>query len=56
MPDQQPGVHEVRIVIEGKVPLEPVAKKGRGVPVLSAVPFQREQAIRWFVPVPSNEG
>lgn len=56
IPKLSPGVHEARVVVEGKVPIEAEVTKGRAAPALSAVPFRREQVIRWLVPGKPKDG
>lgn len=46
----QPGMHEIRIVVEGQVPVEEEDKIAMDELTTISVPFRREQAIRWFVP------
>jgi hypothetical protein len=49
----EPGVHRVRIVVEGTVAVEPEPRPRRGGE-LRAVPFRREREVSWFVPEPGK--
>lgn len=44
----EPGVHEVRLVVEGTAEVEADPAQGRSATI--SVPFRRERALTWFVP------
>jgi hypothetical protein len=46
----QPGVHEIRIAVEGQVPIKVEDNRALNETTTISVPFRRERVIRRFVP------